>query len=258
MAHRPRYIDETMEAPTPFDLNRAIQLWRENLSQSPALRAENLNELESHLRDSIETLQTRGLSVEEAFLIATRRIGSSGVLENEFAKVNRRAVWLDRSLWMLIGIQIWGLVTLLAYGVGRTGMSWAWASLHLNARESGMVLPVACFSLVQALLFGGSLVFCWWLVVRKGERLGARLAPLLRRRSTLVALVLGLFLISIFVYTLNLAARMVQVRLLSLANLGSTALYFAYAYWITWPVQTVAMIALIVLLARKRLTVSPA
>src|ERR1017187_9086718 len=99
-----------MENQTSFDLNLAIQRWREELGQSPAFHSENLNELESHLCDSIATLQTRGLSAEEAFIIATRRIGKGGSLEMEFAKVNRRTVWLDRALWMLIGVQIWGLM----------------------------------------------------------------------------------------------------------------------------------------------------
>src|ERR1700679_4246628 len=61
---------QTMETKAPFDLTAAIQHWRENLAQSPAFRAENLAELESHLRDSITRLQTTGLSVDEAFVIA--------------------------------------------------------------------------------------------------------------------------------------------------------------------------------------------
>ncbi len=94
-----------MENQTAFDLNRAIQTWRENLAQSPAFERENLNELESHLRDSIAKLQTRGLSAEEALIVATKRIGQSGALEKEFGKVNGRAVWLDRLLWALLGVQ---------------------------------------------------------------------------------------------------------------------------------------------------------
>jgi hypothetical protein len=93
-----------------FDLNLAIQHWRETLAQSPAFRSENLNELESHLRDSVASLQTRGLSEEEAFLIASRRIGDGKQLENEFGKINRRAMWADRVLWMLVGFQFWRFV----------------------------------------------------------------------------------------------------------------------------------------------------
>ncbi|HXT11196.1 MAG TPA: permease prefix domain 1-containing protein [Candidatus Angelobacter sp.] len=71
---------------TAFDLNRAIQTWRDNLANSPAFRRENLNELESHLRDSIAALQTRGLSAEEGFLIATRRLGQGREIIEKLAR----------------------------------------------------------------------------------------------------------------------------------------------------------------------------
>jgi len=108
-----------------FDLNHAIQNWRESLAQSPALRAENLNELESHLRDSIATLQVRGLSTEEAFMVAAKRIGESEGLEREFRKVNKASAWLDRLLWMLIGIQVWGLTSGLIDSIARNGFAYA-------------------------------------------------------------------------------------------------------------------------------------
>jgi len=95
-----------MENQTSFDLNLAIERWREELGQSQAFRTENLDELEAHLRDSVTRLQTHGLSVEEAFLVAGRRIGKNGPLEAEFAKINGQAVWLDRFLWLLLGVQL--------------------------------------------------------------------------------------------------------------------------------------------------------
>jgi hypothetical protein len=96
-----------METPTPFDLNQAIQRWRDNLEQTPAFRTENLNELESHLRDSIATLQSKQLSTEETFLLATRRVGNTAALEAEFGKYNSSALWLDRALWIFVGVQFW-------------------------------------------------------------------------------------------------------------------------------------------------------
>src|SRR5690242_4946513 len=111
VARRPRNFDQIMENPTPFDLNLALQAWRENLAAQPTFRAENLDELESHLRDSVATLQTRGLSADEAFLIATRRVGTGSQLATEFGKVNQPAVWLDRFLWILIAFQIWKIIS---------------------------------------------------------------------------------------------------------------------------------------------------
>jgi hypothetical protein len=100
-----------MENPISFDLNCAIQSWRGNLAASPSFRGENLDELEVHLRDSIATLQGRGLSAREAFQIATQRIGTGSALESEFAKVNQSAVWFDRCLWILIAFQVWRIIS---------------------------------------------------------------------------------------------------------------------------------------------------
>ena len=76
-----------MENRTPFDLNEAIRRWQQNLGASPALSADNVEELASHLRASVQKLQADGLSEEEAFQAATRRLGERGALEREFGKV---------------------------------------------------------------------------------------------------------------------------------------------------------------------------
>jgi hypothetical protein len=78
-----------MENTTRFDLNLALQHWLESLRQSPQVKSENLKELESHVRDSVVQLQTKGLSSEESFMVATHRVGNPTQLEPEFAKVNR-------------------------------------------------------------------------------------------------------------------------------------------------------------------------
>ena len=108
-----------MENETAFDLNLAIRRWREGLAQSAAFRNENLNELESHLRDSINALQKRDLSEEEAFAVAIMRIGDGGKLETEFGKVNALRVRLDRFLWIVIAIQIWMVMAAFFNNVGR-------------------------------------------------------------------------------------------------------------------------------------------
>jgi len=95
---------KTMENPTPFDLNEAIRLWQKNLGASPAFKADNLEELASHLRASVQRLQSNGLSEEEGFLIALRRIGERGLLEREYAKVNSSGAWATAALWMVMGV----------------------------------------------------------------------------------------------------------------------------------------------------------
>jgi hypothetical protein len=110
-----------MENPTEFDLNAAMQRWREQLSQSPNFRQENLEELETHLRDAVSAWRGRGLSEEEAILVATRRIGGALALETEFAKVNVREIWLNRLLWMLAGALLWRVVGYVSISVESNG-----------------------------------------------------------------------------------------------------------------------------------------
>jgi hypothetical protein len=106
-----------METTSPFDLNRAIQQWRDGLAQSSGIRVENLNELEAHLRDSVSVLQARDLTAEESFLVATKRVGGSVALEKEFGKVNSQAIWIERALWALVIMQLWGAVESLGYSL---------------------------------------------------------------------------------------------------------------------------------------------
>lgn len=102
-----------METPTPFDLNHSFKQWRGQLAQSPAIKHENLAELEAHLRDSIAGLQAKGLSEGEAFLVATKRLGPPAQLTTEFGKVNMAGVWLNRIQWMVVGGFLFSAATIV-------------------------------------------------------------------------------------------------------------------------------------------------
>jgi len=173
-----------MENSTSFDLNRNIQQWRENLAAAPSFRNENLDELETHLRDSVAVLQNRGLSADEAFLIATRRMGAGDPLANEFSKVNGSAIWLDRLFWMVIGYQAWlfisGVTVLVIHNALFLGLNYA----GYNFKAHGNAIPTTLFTLVRVAGFAGSLALCGWLFCRKGQRFGRWLGRLLQRRTT--------------------------------------------------------------------------
>lgn len=73
------------------------------------IRAEDVDELEDHLRQMVEDLsepqpvRAAALSAEEAFLIASRRLGGAQAIASEFAKSDPGAVWRRRWIWMLCG-----------------------------------------------------------------------------------------------------------------------------------------------------------
>lgn len=70
-----------------------ISEWRDFVSRSPAVGDRDLEELETHLRDQIAELAEVGLSDEEAFLVAVKRIGNIDELTHEFAREHSGRLW---------------------------------------------------------------------------------------------------------------------------------------------------------------------
>ncbi len=250
-----------MENQTEFDLNHAIQTWREHLSQSPSYRAENLEELESHLRDSVATLAGGGLSEEEAFLIATRRVGASRALEPEFAKVNGREVWLGRLLWMLVGVQAWWLISSVAGTLSRIGGQFLMMNLPASGRELGAVgkswygvsvpaIPTALFvstNVASLVVLLAIVAGCGWLIQRnRGStalfRSGVRAA--LAASALCLAILLG--------GVINLLSSQLMVRSFGPQAFGEIALSMNLASAVLFVLQTITVAILTVLLARGR------
>jgi len=105
-----------------FDLNQEILQWRSNLAKSEALDTSAVNELESHLREEIESLASENLSGEEAFWLARRRLGGACDLAGEFAKVNRSAVLKGRLFWMAAGVLAYMLAIQSGAAASRLGV----------------------------------------------------------------------------------------------------------------------------------------
>jgi len=81
-----------MENQTRFNLNAAIENWRQELAAQPNLASDDRRELEMHLRDAIAGFQQRGLNEEESFWLARHRVGQPQHLGEEFVKANPAAV----------------------------------------------------------------------------------------------------------------------------------------------------------------------
>jgi hypothetical protein len=77
-----------METPAPFSLDTALQHWRTHISQVPGISRDRLDELESHLRDSLDRLRAAGLADDEAWMIAEKRLGRNDVLATEFTRMD--------------------------------------------------------------------------------------------------------------------------------------------------------------------------
>jgi len=144
-----------MANPTSFDLNQAIREWREDLNTSPAFRAGDLDELESHLRDSVGALQNQPLSPHEAFWVARGRLGTGEALQSEFGKVNAEQLWLNRALWMVIGWLAVGAVSTWASALTNLGS----LGIYALTPQAGFLAPLGAG--LNLVVFIGLLALAW-------------------------------------------------------------------------------------------------
>ena len=70
-----------------------IDEWRAAVRRNKAVDETDADELESHLRDAMADLEGAGLTADEAFLIAVRRVGAVDSLTAEFAREHSDRLW---------------------------------------------------------------------------------------------------------------------------------------------------------------------
>lgn len=74
-------------------MNAQIDQWRGYVQRHPAIRPDDVDELEAHLRDQIDDLQSAGLTEDEAFLIAVGRVGQLDEVSREYAREHSERLW---------------------------------------------------------------------------------------------------------------------------------------------------------------------
>jgi hypothetical protein len=82
--------------PSPGDavsLEEQIDRWRSYLRRRQAVHSVDEAELEDHLREQIAVLVDAGLTPNEAFLVAVKRMGNLDALSREFAREHSDRLW---------------------------------------------------------------------------------------------------------------------------------------------------------------------
>ena len=79
--------------PNAMTLETQLDQWRNYLRRRQAIQAVDIAELEDHLREQIAMLQDKGLSTDEAFLVAVKRLGNLDALSREFAREHSGRLW---------------------------------------------------------------------------------------------------------------------------------------------------------------------
>jgi hypothetical protein len=75
------------------DLAVPLAEWRTLMTQRPGVTPDDVEELEDHLLSEVQDLRRAGLSPEEAFLIAVRRLGSQNEVAREYGAVHTDRLW---------------------------------------------------------------------------------------------------------------------------------------------------------------------
>jgi hypothetical protein len=213
-----------------FDLNERLNAWKQSFDGVEALRTADVAELEQHVRDSVEALTAKGLTPDEAFAIAIRRVGDPRPLAIEFKKVNGNHIWAQRAFWMIVGFLALRILNIAVGATSRVGQLIAGlaggGTITLTA--TSICVTTACW---LAIVFG--------LVRSSRDSQGGPLARLARtRRWQLIGLAAIVPVVAIFV------AEISYVWLATFMTLEE--LYPVRAYRALW--EEFASIAVFVLL----------
>lgn len=116
-----------------FDLDDQMKRWQDLLRDKPGVSDTTVDEMTDHLATHIESLQELGLSEEESFLVAIKRMGPQSAAAKELADVHSALTW--KSLTADSEPQIargGGWTRMLTFGLGLGIALWIFASLVSN------------------------------------------------------------------------------------------------------------------------------
>jgi hypothetical protein len=92
------------EPDTGFNLQDQLDLWFRKIRSEPSITDADAEELKCHLLDMIEELKESGLDDEEAFWVASKRMGTVADWGDEYHEANQSVVQVRRTAIILSGV----------------------------------------------------------------------------------------------------------------------------------------------------------
>lgn len=202
-----------------FDLESAFSAWRSNIALQESITPAAAEELETHLRDAVAELSAAGLTDEESFAVALKRLGHPSGLATEFAAATPGTEWRRRIFWGVLGYLEISLLLAIAPALG-TAATWLAASAGQTANLPAIALGA---HIVFFLAIASGVGWIWCYVSKNGfsgfgdlyTRHPARVAVL-----TVVALVL-----------VKIGATAASTAILQIASADT---YGTIAIWLTY------------------------
>jgi len=131
-----------------FDLDKALAAWRHQFKYSHTVNAQDLDEVERHLRDQVVDLIAAGETPEEAFRQAVAEMGSMVEAEGEYGKVYWEKVRREGTLMRELGVR--GALLLNYVKLAYRNMLRSKAASVINI--SGLAIAVGCTLVVYIFL----------------------------------------------------------------------------------------------------------
>lgn len=92
--------------PSTFNLNQSVKNHIISIQNQGSITNSDAEELSAHLFDATDSLRRLGLSEEEAFLIASKRLGNEETLTEEYSKVNPSIKMNKVWAYLIIGFNL--------------------------------------------------------------------------------------------------------------------------------------------------------
>lgn len=182
-----------------FDLEKSVSRWRATFDADQGISADALDELEIHLRDSMEQLEEARLTQEEAFLVAARRVGSADALEPEYARVSPQTAWVRPLFWMTLGVVVFSTAVGLTAAIGRLASLGAAAWMPVG---SASLWAAVCHGLVILALTAAAAGS--WIYLARGDRFGILGAIGSHPVRSLLCAMIGALIVKAMVFILTI------------------------------------------------------
>jgi len=159
------------------NLEKSIAEWRKTSSTASHVGEEALDELESHLRETVDELVRSGLTEAEAFERAVKQLGGTPAIASEFQKLEQTAWWPVK---VVIGLGAAAALTFAILSI---------VAFIFDTRPSRFLLATHVFTVglgYTTTFLIGALGICF-----VGQRCFSDLSPARLRSVTRVTFILG-------------------------------------------------------------------
>jgi hypothetical protein len=131
-------------------LDDLANAWAKQLETNSSFTNSDIEELKSHFIELVGELLLRGLNEDEAYVIASARLGDPTILKSEFEEVNASIFQLRKTILLLSGVLVFMLSYFLMLFVSRLlVLILNWTTVTLNEKIHFVLL----FVIVHHLIF---------------------------------------------------------------------------------------------------------